>query len=554
FHRIYAGIEVDMVGLQRIRDLSREGSIVLLPSHKSYVDFLVLSFLFNEHNLGMPMIVAGDNLSFFPLGPILRRAGGFFIRRSFRGDKLYSVVVEAYVRRLLRDGYTLELFVEGGRSRTGKLLQPKFGMLGMIVDAALSLPRREVYFVPISIGYERIIETGAYGQEMVGGEKEKEDAAGLLRSTEVLRHRYGRIDVQFGQALTLEEIRRDLKVPEGLDLTPAKRRNLVTRLANRTMDEINRVTAITPGALTALALLSDRRRSISHGQLLERCQRLLAALRGMGARVLPLIATGGVLRPAAIREAIQLFEEAELVETHRAGIAEHGEERRDTTQNDETMYRVPERKRLELDTTKNHIVHFFVERGLVAVSLLCDPGPPVAVDVVRDRVQSLSKLFKHEFRFHADASFDQIFERTLAAMVGCGELARTAEGRLTLGEGRDDWPALIWLQTYASIIRNFVEGYRVAARGLALLLKGPLSEKDLVRRSLIVGDRMYLANEIELREAISKPLLTNALHAFREEGYLQLRDGKYALTPSFADAEAVSTIEGRMSGFTDGAR
>jgi glycerol-3-phosphate O-acyltransferase len=555
FHRIYAGIEVDMAGLQRIRDLSREGSIVLLPSHKSYVDFLVLSFLFNEHNLGMPMIAAGDNLAFFPLGAVLRRAGGFFIRRSFRGDKLYSVVVEAYVRRLLRDGYTLELFVEGGRSRTGKLLQPKFGMLGMIVDAALSLPRRQVYFVPVSIGYERIIETGAYNDEMTGGEKEKEDAAGLLRSTEVLRHRYGRVDVQFGQGLTLDDIRRDLRVPDGLELSPAKRRALVTRLANRTMDEINRVTAITPGALTALALLSDRRRSISHSQLLERCQRLLGALRAMGARVLPLIATGGVLRPAAIREAIQLFGEAELVETHRAGIAEqHAEERKDAPQNDETMYRVPERKRLQLDTSKNHIVHFFVERGLVAVSMLCDPGPPVAMDVVRDRVQSLSKLFKHEFRFHADASFDQIFERTIDAMVTAGELARTHEGRLTLGDGRDGWPALIWLQTYAAIIRNFVEGYRVAARGLSLLLKGPLAEKDLVRRSLIVGDRMYLSNEIELREAISKQLVTNALLAFREEGYLQLRDGKYALTASFADADAVATIEGRMSGFTSGAR
>src|SRR5690349_20093715 len=107
----------------------------------------------------MPMIAAGDNLSFFPLGPILRRAGGFFIRRSFRGDKLYSAVVEAYVRRLLRDGHSLELFVEGGRSRTGKLIEPKYGALGMIVDAALSVQRREVYFVPISIGYERIIET-----------------------------------------------------------------------------------------------------------------------------------------------------------------------------------------------------------------------------------------------------------------------------------------------------------------------------------------------------------------------------------------------------------
>jgi glycerol-3-phosphate O-acyltransferase len=332
------------------------------------------------------------------------------------------------------------------------------------------------------------------------------------------------------------------------------------------MDEINRVTAITPGALTALALLSDRRRSISHGQLLDRCQHLLGTLRAMGARMLPLVATGGVLRPAAIREALQLFEDAELVESHRAGVAELApapalrggalrEERREARSGDETMYRVPERKRLELDTTKNHIVHFFVERGLCAVSVLAEPGPPVAIDVVRDRVRSLSKLFKHEFRFHADASFDTIFERTIAAMVAGGELAYSDEEHLTLGEGRDDWPATMWLQTYAAIIRNFVEGYRVAARGLSLLLKGPLTEKDLVRRSLIVGDRMYLANEIELREAISKPLVGNALVAFREEGYLQLRDGKYALSPTVADQDAVATIEGRMSGFCgNGAR
>ena len=266
FHRIYAGIELDMQGLARLRELSREGSLVLLPSHKSYVDFLVLSFLFNAHNLQLPMIAAGDNLSFFPLGPVLRRAGGFFIRRSFKGDKLYSVVVEAYVRRLLRDGYTLELFLEGGRSRTGKLLEPKLGMLSMIVDAALSLPKREVYFVPISIGYERIIETSSYQEEMSGGEKHKEDAAGLFKSTEVLRHRYGRIDVQFGHAITLGDMRRELKLDPHAELTPPKRRSVVTRLANRAMDEINRVTAVTPGALTAIALLTDRRRAeAAHG-------------------------------------------------------------------------------------------------------------------------------------------------------------------------------------------------------------------------------------------------------------------------------------------------
>ncbi|HTU63415.1 MAG TPA: 1-acyl-sn-glycerol-3-phosphate acyltransferase, partial [Polyangiales bacterium] len=142
FNRIYAGLEVDMEGLKQLRELTKEGgSLVLLPSHKSHVDYLVLSYIMYENNLPLPMIAAGDNLSFFPLGPVLRRAGGFFIRRSFKGDKLYSASVEAYVRRLLREGHALELFLEGGRSRTGKLLEPKFGLLSMIVDAALGVQR-----------------------------------------------------------------------------------------------------------------------------------------------------------------------------------------------------------------------------------------------------------------------------------------------------------------------------------------------------------------------------------------------------------------------------
>jgi glycerol-3-phosphate O-acyltransferase len=548
FNRIYAGIEVDFEGLQRLKDLSKEGSLVLLPSHKSYVDFLLLSFIFNEHNLQLPMIAAGDNLSFFPLGPILRRAGGFFIRRSFRGDKLYSSVVEAYVRRLMRDGYALELFVEGGRSRTGKLLEPKFGALGMIVDAALSLPRREVYFVPISIGYERIIETRSYRDELTGGEKQKEDAAGLLKSTEVLRHRYGRIDVQFGQPLRLPEIKRELGVAPDAELNPAKRRALVMRLANRTMDEINRVTAVTPGALTALALLSDRRRSVAHEELIERCQRLLGVLLGMGARVTAPMMAAGHMRPEAVREAVQMYSEAELLEAYRPGDSVAPIERRIQRPGNGVVYRIPERKRLELDTSKNHIIHFFVERGLLAIAVLFRPGPPVTLTALRDRAQGIARLFKYEFRFHADGGFEPIFSSALDAMLARGELQRTDDS-IEPGPGTAGWSGEVWLQTYASIVRNFLEGYRVAARGLAPLLKGPLTEKDLLRRMLILGDRMFLASEIELREAVSRPLFANALSAFREEGYLRLREGKYTLTESFATPEAVAAIEGRIAGF-----
>ncbi len=140
-NQVYAGIDVDREGLERVREAARQGSIVLLPSHKSHVDYLLLSLVLRKNGLMVPVIAAGDNLAFFPVGPVFRRAGAFFIRRSFRGDRLYAAVVDAYIRRLMRDGNALEFFLEGGRSRTGKLLPPKVGLLNMVVDAALAAAR-----------------------------------------------------------------------------------------------------------------------------------------------------------------------------------------------------------------------------------------------------------------------------------------------------------------------------------------------------------------------------------------------------------------------------
>jgi glycerol-3-phosphate O-acyltransferase len=318
------------------------------------------------------------------------------------------------------------------------------------------------------------------------------------------------------------------------------------------MDEINRVTAVTPGALVALALLSDRRRSVSHEELLDRCDKLLRVLLGLGARVTASMLSRDRLRAESVREAAQMYAEAELLEAFKPGDSVAPIERRAPRWGEGMVYRIPERKRLELDTAKNHIVHFFVERGIVALAALYRPGLPVAIASVRERAQALSRLFKHEFRFHADSSFDQIFDRTCAAMIEHGELQHGAGDTLEIGPGAEGWSGNAWLQTHAAIIRNFLESYRVAARGLSALLKGPLTEKELLRRMLLLGDRMFLSSEIDLREAVSKPLFANALMAFREDGYLRLRDGKYALTDSFDTQEAVSAIEGRIAGFCSG--
>lgn len=582
FHRIYAGIDYNPADIERVRQAARDGAMILLPSHKSHVDYLILSYVFNEQNLPLPRIAAGENLNFFPMGPIFRRGGAFFIRRSFRGDRLYAAVVDAYVRRLIRDGFPIELFMEGGRSRTGKLLPPKFGLLNMLVDAALAVPQRTTSFVPVSIGYERVVEASSFQRELSGGEKEKENARGLLQSHQVLWHRYGRINIQFGQILTLEEICQRQGLTSDDAARPAKRRTLVTRLGNRVMDEINRVTAVTPGALTALSLLSHEQRGISQQDLLTRCQRLLGVVTSLGARATPgLLTPSGALRTDAILEALQMFLEAELLETYsphrtlpRPAASRLGMRRRYQLPRDErAFYTVRDTKRLALDTTKNIIVHFFVERALVAIALLTPPGIGVKTKsatrdhvprhVIKERVQELSRLFKYEFRFRADAPFETIFDETVAGMITAGHLAATsADGPptgntvtdnlpkgLCVGPGSDDQTGMQWLWSYASILRNFIEGYQIAARSLQTLLDGPLSDKELVKQALSLGDQMYMAGEIERREAVSKPLFENAYQSFSDQGVLRQTEKTWELTEDHLRLEAVSDIEARLMTF-----
>jgi glycerol-3-phosphate O-acyltransferase len=560
-NRIYDGLEVDAEGLERVREAAKKGTLVLLPSHKSHVDYLMLSFVFFRHNLQLPLVAAGDNLSFFPLGPVFRRGGAFFIRRSFGGDRLYGAVVDAYIRRLIREGYSIEFFLEGGRSRTGKLLPPKLGLLNMVVEAALAVPNKPVYFVPVSIGYERLVEGSAYVRELTGGEKQKEDARGLLKTTGVLRSRYGRLNIQFGEILSLHDIRQNGDPnAEPAALTPAKRRAVVTRLAHRVMAEINRATAVTPGAVVAAALLNHRRRGLSHGELVATCVRLTKVLKGLGARISDsLVDERGVLREQAIHDAAQLFMGADMIVStvpgEGMGIAQR--RRAKIYTGPDVVYIVPDDKRLALDLTKNIIVHFFVPRALVATALSVAPasGPqipgifPVARATLEERVRTLSRLFKFEFMFRADATFEQNFAETLADMLSAGELAKTETGDIVAGPGHDGLPGEGWIDFYASIAQTFLESYRIAARGLASLLKGNASQKDLVKRAIAAGDRMFLAGEIERREAVSRPTIENAYLAFADQGYISVSQGKIQLTESFATQAAVGAIESKLVGY-----
>ncbi len=541
--RMFSAIEVDEAGIERLREHAKEGTLVLLPSHKSHMDYLALAWILYRHKLPLPLIAAGDNLNFFPMGPIFRRAGAFFIRRKFAGDRLYAAVVDAYMRRLIKDGWPLEFFLEGGRSRTGKLRPPKLGLLSIVVDAALGVPTHTTWFCPVSIGYERFVDEKALVHELTGGAKPKEDARAVMRSMELLLGRYGRLSVQFGKPLSLHDVLHEIDVrsrPEDLiAMTPARRRAVITRLAYRVMNEINAVTAVTPGSLVATALLAHDRRGLPHADLVAACERLARMLRRFDARFSPSLAErtsgdgppfGPLVRAAALREAVDLFVRAEHVEAHRIG--------------DDTIYVVPPEARMSLDLAKNVIIHFFAPRAIIATALLASPGPPLGFDAVRDRVLSLSRLFKYEFTFRADAPFEQIFEQEIASMAEDGELTRDPATGALAPKGDDGRKQI---DLYGRLLENFVEGYRVAARGLAVLLRGPLVMKEIVRRAMTGGERMFLAGEIARREAVSSPMLENAYASFIDQGYLSRFDGKLALTASFATASAVATIESRIA-------
>jgi glycerol-3-phosphate O-acyltransferase len=272
---------------------------------------------------------------------------------------------------------------------------------------------------------------------------------------------------------------------------------------------------------------------------------LLSVARRQGARSSPALTTSaGRVRSEALREAVQMFVDADLVEVR---YPDDPVVKAQNTSESASYVVVPAR-RLLLDVSKNIIVHFFVERALVASALLSSPQKREPTLWVRDRVQALSRLFKFEFRFRADRPFEKIFDETLAQMLGDGELVHDG-GTLGIGPGRDGWSGLDWLVLYSAVLRNFLEGYWVAARSLSELVKAPLAEKELHKRSIAIGNRAFLAGEIERSEAVSKSILANAFQAFVDHGFLTLRDSKLDLADGFASDSGARGVAEHLKTF-----
>lgn len=275
WNRIYDGLTVR--GAERLQALARDNTLVYVPCHRSHIDYLLLSYLVYDVGLTAPHIAAGANLNLPVIGGILRRGGAFFLRRSIKGDELYSEIFAAYVHEVLRRGFPMEYFVEGGRSRTGRLLPPKAGLISMTVQSFLREHARPLLFVPVYIGYEKLIEGGSYTQELAGASKRKESVGGLLGAIRDLRGAYyGQVGVSFARPIALSEV---LDAEGARDIAQwvadkGLRRRTLTEVSRLIAERINGAAHLNPVALVATALLATPRHAMDAAQLADIVERL----------------------------------------------------------------------------------------------------------------------------------------------------------------------------------------------------------------------------------------------------------------------------------------
>jgi glycerol-3-phosphate O-acyltransferase len=272
WNRIYRGVLVHH--LDALKQVAPGYEVVYVPCHRSHMDYLLLSYLLYTKNIVPPHIAAGINLNLPVIGTVLRKGGAFFLRRSFRGNALYSAVFSEYVAQLVAGGYSIEYFIEGGRSRTGRLLQPKGGMLAMTIRAYLRQPTRPVLFQPVYIGYEKLMEGNSYLDELSGKPKAKESVWHLLMGIpKVLRQNYGQVVVNFGEPIKLGDILAEQApdwdgTPVGEDEKPQWLAGAIDTLADRVQININRAADVNPINLLALAVLSTPKHAMGEADLL----------------------------------------------------------------------------------------------------------------------------------------------------------------------------------------------------------------------------------------------------------------------------------------------
>jgi glycerol-3-phosphate O-acyltransferase len=502
-------IEVDTDALDGLRALNRRHALVFLPSHKSYLDPFILRGALSRAGLPVNHVLGGINVSFWPMGPVLRRSGVVFIRRSIKDDAVYKFALRSYLGYLVEQRYNLEWYLEGGRSRTGKLRPPRLGVLSYLVEAFRERDVEDVYLVPVSIAYDQLAEVAALAAEEHGAEKKAESFAWMLRYIRSQGQRLGKAYVNVGEPISLRQVRTDRKLA-------------TEKIAFEVLHRINRVTPVTPTSLLTLALLGLGDRALTPAEIRSVLDPLLDYV---AVRKLPQAGTWGPHQPplertnspGGLRPALDALVSTKVV-TRFAGGAE-------------PVYAIGENQHLVAAYSRNRIIHFFVTRAiteLVLLHLIRRPvgnGEPVVMETENLGARAwaealrLRDLLKYEFFFAAKPEFAEELRAELAILDPDWE--RKAADPTSIATGLAELPMLLGHR----VLGSFVEAYMVVADRLAAHPPGPVDEPSFLDECIGVGRQYRLQQRIHSTESISKELFRNALALAAGRGLLDRDDG-----------------------------
>jgi len=523
FRRLFVAIETS--GLEKVAEYAKRHPIVLVPSHRSYFDFLLLSWLFYAHHLVPPHILARENMAFGPFGWIFRRAGAFFMRRSF-DDAVYKEVFRAYVAYLVREGFTQEFFIEGARSRTGRTLAPKLGMLSWDVEGFLAAPqRRDLFFVPIAITYERLVEEGAMIEELAGAAKKDESMMGLVRARKVLQRRWGSAHVSFGEPISLGDALGEDRARFADEATPedaADKRRFVEGLANRIVERINGATVANATAVTACAFLGETRRGLLRHELTARMQEIVDLLRLDDVRITP-----ALLRDQPeFDDAIAFLARADLIRVQQDPRGE-------------ILY-YDDGKRRVLDLYRNGILHFLAPPSFLARRLLVGGTQ----EELREDLRFWLDFFQHELATSRGLVLAAHFEAYLDYFERL-EVVERYDGRWRASE-----KGVAYLRRLAMQTQGLLEVYAAAFSSVAADAELG-SSRRLTKRLVEAFERADLLGEVTAREVSNAATFQSALDELVRRRILTrerpagTRDPVYARGPAF---EALSGLALRLAG------
>ncbi|MFO0688693.1 MAG: 1-acyl-sn-glycerol-3-phosphate acyltransferase [Myxococcota bacterium] len=533
--RLFASVDVRR--LAEIAEDAKRNPIVLVPSHRSYFDFLILSWLFYQNYLVPPHIAARENMAFGPFGFLFRHMGAFFLRRSF-ADPLYKEVFRAYVTYLVREGLTQEFFIEGGRSRTGKMLSPRLGMLSWEVDAFLESRRRDLFFVPIAINYERLVEESGMVDELGGGRKTEESVIGLLRARKYLQRRFGSVHVSFGEPISLAGalgrdrqafealVRGQIDEPEVRSELEARKREFVKGLGHSLVERIGLAMVANATSVAALVLLGGQRTGMLRDELVAGVNEVVELLRLKGVRL-----TAAFEHDLPdFRDSIAFLEKSELI---RSRLDHRGE-----------IVYFEEKNRVALDLYRNAIAHFFVIPSILARATLAG----IDASRVGETLDLWVDLFYREYY----ASREIVLSRGEAVLEHFesegfverrdGVWRATARGRRPLA-------------TFAEQTRGVVEAYETLVRVvLAWMASSPqgVLRSGLLREARLAYENARLLGRVRRLEVQSDVTFDNALGWLVGRGVLAAsafqtgrrgaQDVRYARGEKWHDLESIAAI------------